>query len=135
MNIFQRLMILVSFVTLPFINGCTSSSDSEKFANNSYSAQNLITLEQSAMIARKYFATPNAIANERQKVIEGDDWLNAEYVNNFNSLPPDKQKLKRNDLIDELFILSDYNYYKYKINVSQVKRSINLGTEDRKSVV
>ncbi|ABE55341.1 hypothetical protein Sden_2059 [Shewanella denitrificans OS217] len=121
-NIFHLTLLFLT----PLMFGCSSQSRVEELVNSSYSDRNLITLEQSAMIARKYFVSPSSDKNDKS---DKSEWINQIILDKFNSSNNNDKKQIRNDLIDELFILSDYNYNNYKINISQAKKSIDLGTD------
>lgn len=128
MNISKFILatLLLTLVISTF--GCSTTEEKrvQSLVNNSYSPINLITLEQSALIAQKYFSTPK---HGKESTTNSNNWLNSNFLDDYDNCSDTCKMVMRNDLLNELFILSDYNYHTYKLALSNAKRSVDVGTD------
>jgi len=115
MNISKFILatLLLTLVISTF--GCSTTEEKrvQSLVNNSYSPINLITLEQSALIAQKYFSTPK---HGKESTTNSNNWLNSNFLDDYDNCSDTCKMVMRNDLLNELFILSDYNYHTYKVS-------------------
>jgi hypothetical protein len=120
--------------------GSRLSAPGRTAAATVYSAEDLITNQEADAIRRKYFVPDCSRENDKvamqeclKKYASSDsvlaqlDWLNPAFVEYFNSLDATEQKSARNDMIDDLLILSDHEFHGYIAEIYLSKAGTEIG--------
>ncbi|WP_157936215.1 hypothetical protein, partial [Shewanella sp. 10N.286.51.B7] len=106
------------------ITGCSSFLKSQ--TKETYSYNSLISSSQAQAISNKYFVNTSEPNNKDN---HQEEWLNKKILDDFEQLDETEKMVFRNDMIDELIILSDYSFNEYKTIVYTSKKAFDFSVD------
>lgn len=107
-----------------------------------YANKEFISADQAVLITKKYF---NFIENPESNMVSKNDkktdnsqlqdWISPEFIKLYNESSDVNKMALRNDMIDDIIILSDYYFQKYRTNTFALRKSTDMTFDTYSSIL